>query len=233
MKPEALLFDMDGVLIDVSASYRLAIQCTVEHFLGIKIELEEIQKYKNRGGFNDDWELSRQMILAGGKKVSLERVIRKFQDHYLGDNFSGLMRNEIWQLEEEKLARIKNNYRTGIVTGRIRMEAEYALNNFGTRTYFDELITIDDLPPGRGKPDPLGITTIMNRLGIASAVYFGDSIDDMQAATRAGITAIGVLNSPSRAAEQEKRLKQNGARWVLPNINAIESVLPLVSGELK
>jgi len=45
---EALLFDMDGVLVDVSASYRLAIKKTVERFLGKDISLEEIQEYKAR-----------------------------------------------------------------------------------------------------------------------------------------------------------------------------------------
>jgi HAD superfamily hydrolase (TIGR01548 family) len=233
MKPEALLFDMDGVLIDVSASYRLAIQYTVEHFLGIKIEPEEIQKYKNRGGFNDDWELSRQMIIAGGEKIALERIIKQFQKYYQGDNFSGLIQNEKWLLNEKKLARLKNNYHTGIVTGRIRVEAEYALNNFATRAYFDELITVDDLPPGQGKPNPLGIKKIMTRLGVNTACYFGDTIDDMQAAAAAGIMPIGILNSAFPAMEQERLLKQHGARQVLPHIDELESILPFLSGDLK
>ena len=50
----ALLFDMDGVLVDVSRSYRRAIEETVEHFTGRQIGENAIQRYKNYGGFEDD-----------------------------------------------------------------------------------------------------------------------------------------------------------------------------------
>ncbi len=34
MRPTVLVFDMDGVLVDVTESYRETIQRTVEHFTG-------------------------------------------------------------------------------------------------------------------------------------------------------------------------------------------------------
>ena len=49
---------MDGVLVDVSESYRATIQATVKHFTGLEPTHEEIQDWKNRGGWNDDWALS-------------------------------------------------------------------------------------------------------------------------------------------------------------------------------
>jgi HAD superfamily hydrolase (TIGR01548 family) len=230
MEKTALLFDMDGVLIDVSASYRFAIQLTVEHFLGLKVTAAAIQEYKNRGGANDDWQLTRRIILDNGKDIALERVVEKFQEHYRGD---GLRLNEKWLLDKDKLARLKKDYCTGIVTGRNREEAGYALDRFGTRPYFDEIVTIDDLPPGRGKPDPLGIATIMARLRAGKACYFGDTIDDMRAATAAGAIAIGVLNPAFPAAGQERLLEESGARLVLPHIAALAEALPLLDGRQK
>ena len=54
-----LVFDMDGVLVEVTESYRAAIQQTVLHFSGGEPSREEIQEWKNRGGgWNDDWKLS-------------------------------------------------------------------------------------------------------------------------------------------------------------------------------
>ena len=45
-----LVFDMDGVLVDVTDSYRETIVKTVEHFTGKTIERDSIQDYKNQGG---------------------------------------------------------------------------------------------------------------------------------------------------------------------------------------
>ena len=55
---DLIVFDMDGVLVDVTASYRATIQATVRHFSGYEPTPEEIQDWKNRGGWNDDWKLS-------------------------------------------------------------------------------------------------------------------------------------------------------------------------------
>ena len=44
-----MLFDMDGVLVDVSGSYRRAIEETVYHFTGREVQQEMIQRYKDRG----------------------------------------------------------------------------------------------------------------------------------------------------------------------------------------
>ena len=43
IKPDVIIFDIDGVLVDVSRSYRLAIKQTVEHFTNNKLPIEEVQ----------------------------------------------------------------------------------------------------------------------------------------------------------------------------------------------
>jgi len=70
---DLLIFDMDGVLVDVSRSYRQAIQQTVQIYfetcLGLKkglrnlITKEDIALFKSTGGFNNDWELTSALIL--------------------------------------------------------------------------------------------------------------------------------------------------------------------------
>src|SRR3954471_12646128 len=62
MVKDLLIFDMDGVLVEVSESYRETIQQTVQHFTGTRVERETIQEWKNRGGWNDDWALSHALI---------------------------------------------------------------------------------------------------------------------------------------------------------------------------
>jgi len=70
---DLLIFDMDGVLIDVSRSYREAIQRTVQIYLetclgfetGKKevITKEDISLFKSAGGFNNDWDLTSAFLL--------------------------------------------------------------------------------------------------------------------------------------------------------------------------
>lgn len=73
MNLDVLIFDMDGVLIDVSRSYRKTIQRTIHIYLetclgfqrsrGDWIMDEEISLFKSVGGFNNDWDLTSGLLL--------------------------------------------------------------------------------------------------------------------------------------------------------------------------
>ena len=58
MNVDAVILDIDGVLVDVADSYRRAIVESIEHVYGETIEYDHIQLFKNAGGFNNDWELT-------------------------------------------------------------------------------------------------------------------------------------------------------------------------------
>ena len=70
---DILIFDMDGVLIDVSKSYRKTIQRTIQIYLESCLEFErrrrgwitdeEISLFKSVGGFNNDWDLTSGLLL--------------------------------------------------------------------------------------------------------------------------------------------------------------------------
>lgn len=64
---DAILFDVDGVLLDVSLSFRAAIVDTVQYVMtqnlglesnGALLEPGEVEYFKFAGGFNDDWDLT-------------------------------------------------------------------------------------------------------------------------------------------------------------------------------
>jgi len=70
---DILIFDMDGVLIDVSRSYRETIRQTIQIYLrtclGFEIgkrgvvSKEDISLFKSIGGFNNDWDLTSGLLL--------------------------------------------------------------------------------------------------------------------------------------------------------------------------
>jgi len=70
---DVLIFDMDGVLIDVSRSYRKTVQRTIQIYLETCLGFaknkrswitnEEISLFKSAGGFNNDWDLTSGLLL--------------------------------------------------------------------------------------------------------------------------------------------------------------------------
>lgn len=68
---DCILFDMDGVLLDVSLSFRAAIVDTTQFYITNQLELEdtgnliepeETELFKFAGGFNDDWDLTNAVV---------------------------------------------------------------------------------------------------------------------------------------------------------------------------
>jgi HAD superfamily phosphatase len=58
MNADAVVLDIDGVLVDVANSYRRAIVESVDRVYGRTIDDAAIQAFKDAGGFNNDWELT-------------------------------------------------------------------------------------------------------------------------------------------------------------------------------
>ena len=87
--PSALLLDMDGVLAEVSQSYRGAIIATCAHFLKSgKVTSAIVSQKKAQGGCNNAWLLSRDLIIehkdSGAPEPTLEEVTGVFEDLYQG-----------------------------------------------------------------------------------------------------------------------------------------------------
>ena len=78
MSGSAVIFDMDGVLVEVTESYRETIVQTVKHFSGKTIERAAIQDYKNQGGWNNDWALSQKIAADLGMQIDYDTIVEKF-----------------------------------------------------------------------------------------------------------------------------------------------------------
>ena len=221
----ALLFDMDGVLVDVSASYRRAVRETVRRFSGSGIGDRAIQDYKDRGGLNNDWDLTLAALMDRGVVVGREEVVTAFQEAYAGRDFDGLIRNERWLVDLAVLEELSASFRVGIVTGRPEAETLHTLRRFKARSCFSVVVTMDDLPPGRGKPDPRGIRLALSRVGADEGYYVGIG------GRHAGGAGGGPRPDGRRAAGgperpgQEARLLAAGAARIVPDINRIREAL--------
>jgi len=63
MRVDAVVLDVDGVLVDVANSYRRAAVETVERLTGGTVEPATLQALKDAGGFNNDWVLTDALCL--------------------------------------------------------------------------------------------------------------------------------------------------------------------------
>lgn len=219
-----VVFDLDGVLVDVSASYRVAIRETVAALGGGEVTPEAVQALKNAGGYNNDWDLSQELLRRRGIAVALPRVIEVFNQKYLGpggDGEGGLIQQESWLLEPELLAALRQRYRLAIFTGRPRADADYVLRRFAVADAFDHVIGLEDVSVQ--KPDPEGLFELQRRHAPAPlAAYIGDSIDDARAAAAAEAPFIAIVDAePPEREERIALFRASGCQFVTSGASGV------------
>ena len=223
LRPQALLFDLDGVLADVSGSYRRAIEATAASY-GVQVTVDDIARIKAAGDANNDWVVTHRLIAAGGVNVEQSQVTERFERLYQGtDDEPGLYRHESLLLSRDLLQRWASRWPLGIVTGRPRRDAERWLADQSLAELFGTVVCMEDGPV---KPDPAPVQTALQRMGVASAWMFGDTPDDVRAARGAGVVPIGTPapgEDPDRATDT---LLRAGAARVVTELSEIEEILP-------
>lgn len=219
-----IVFDMDGVLVDVTESYRETIVRTVEHFAGVTLTHSQIQDYKNQGGFNDDWKLSHQVITQHGIAVEFQTVVDYFQGLFHGNGSDGLIQRERWMARDGLFDRLAARFDLALFTGRMRWEAEVTLRRFAPSLRFDPIVGMEDVTAL--KPAPDGLLKIAAAAGGRKIWYIGDTVDDARCARAAGVPFIGIASPGSpRRAELAALFEAENAAAVLDDINELESVL--------
>ena len=222
LKPEALLFDLDGVLADVSGSFREAIRQTATSF-GVEVTPEHITREKARGDANNDWRLTHRLIEAGGAEATLDEVTTTFEALYQGtDAEPGLRATEKLLVDRSTLQRLAETLPLAVVTGRPRADAERFLSEQGITDLFPTVVTMED---AAAKPDPAPVRLALQRLGVRHAWMLGDTPDDIRAARAAGVLPIGVPAPGDDPASAAETLSRSGAAAILENTESILEVL--------
>lgn len=224
MKPEMVVFDMDGVLVDPTETFRRALIETVRHFAGVRLTQHDIVRIKNRGGFNDDSDIAMLAIREAGSSVDLRQVRAFGRALYWGDEGDGLIRNERWLVEPGLLERLAASRRLAIFTGRGMPSATHTLRRFCGSIPFDPIITNEQLE--NLKPAPDGLLRILDAAPGEELVFVGDNVDDCRSAVAAGVRFVGIA-SPETPAHGETRalFESLGAEAVLESVNQLEDCL--------
>jgi pyrophosphatase PpaX len=186
-RPLAVLFDLDGTLIDsielILNSAKHAFRDRVGHvpsdaewLTGVGIPLATMFRRYAR----DDADID--ALIAKYREYQLEHHDRLVRCYDQVVDTVGALRAAAHPL--------------GIVTSKTGWLARRGLSHVGLEAHFDVIIGCD--ASDRHKPDPLPVLLALEQLGYEphEAVFVGDSVHDMAAGNAAGVTTIAALWGP-------------------------------------
>ncbi len=223
LAPEGILFDMDGVLADVSLSFREAIRLTADSF-GVILDETTISAAKAEPGSNDDWSLTQRLMSGAGVEKPLDEVTDAFEILYQGTyENEGLKARERLIPDRSELEKLHDRLPLAVVTGRPRKDADFFLNQHEIARLFREVIAREDAPL---KPDPAPVALAMKKLSIQRAWMMGDTPDDILAARAAGVLPIGVVSPGDDFEKRCEPLYAAGAARVITDPCDMKAWLP-------
>ncbi len=185
----AVLFDMDGVIVDSEPQHIQAFQKTLASH-GHTLDHENYQTYF--AGKTDQKGLE-DFLQTHTDSTPIEDLLAEKTGHFLdiAENditpYAGII-DVIQGLR-------KKGIKLALVTGSVRQEVEVILSALNIRDAFDVIITADDVRTG--KPDPEGYTKAVAAIGYdpEQCVIIEDSPSGVNAAVAAGIRCIAITTT--------------------------------------
>jgi hypothetical protein len=186
-------------------------------------------------------------ILRYPGDVNTSIISRVFDEYFYGPQlfkkqhgtnskyYSGspLIENDVLLVTNSTLKKISNMFdmRTGIVSGRSRIAAEYSLKSVFKFFDMKGSVYLEDEKREMGKPDPSALIKSINSFGVSNAFYVGDSAEDLFMVQRArkisnlDIKLIGVCASNARSNQIRSLFTSNGTSLIVKNINELPNIL--------
>ena len=181
---KAILFDLDGTLLDCHQIHYQAFHAT---FLKLGIKLS---RHLYRRVYCPNWYRSYAALgLPPQIWRRLDRLWLEEMSLYEVQPFPGTV---------EVLTQLRRRYRLGLVTAGTGSRVRRDLERSGLDRFFEVVITNDDVE--RVKPHPEGLDRALKAMGLPShsAIYVGDSEVDFEMARGLGVAFIGVASPVSR-----------------------------------
>jgi len=177
LKPKAILFDMDGVLVDSLDAWWLSLNSSLEAYNKQKISRDEfIKKYWGHDLYDNI------------KKMNLPLEIANFCNNVYGKNINKIKIYKETKTTLEKLG----DYKKAIITNTPKDCALQILKKFNIDNFFDFVMTSDDVTIA--KPNPEIVLKACKRLKVEpkDVVLVGDTDSDVKAGKKAGCIVVGI-----------------------------------------
>jgi phosphoglycolate phosphatase len=208
MTRPAIVFDLDGTLIDSAPDLRHAANAVLAAEGLAPVTLAEVHGFIGHG---TPVFVSRMMARAGLPEDPV--LHRRLHDAYLAAYESAFRDTRLYPGVEEALAALTGaGWAIGLCTNKPAAPTRAALAHFGLEGVFGAVVAGDDM--AERKPHPAPLHAAFERLGGGARVYVGDSEVDAETAERAGVPFIlftrGYRRSPPRAIPHRARFADWG-----------------------
>lgn len=188
-RPSALIWDVDGTLIETTALIMESLDFIYRGYFGRTLPAEELRALIGIPLKKQIRVFGELEALGVDEAAITDDFITYYEAHRERER---ILTDVIAVLREGK----RRGYPTALVTSKNEEELANTLPRLGIADCVDVAVTADAIT--HPKPDPEGMRLALRRLGIPSeripdAVYIGDTVHDMQAARGAGIRGVGVV----------------------------------------
>ncbi len=177
---KAVLFDMDGVIVDSLDTWCYVFNDTREHF-GLK-PLSRKEFIKDFGA----------PIEQDVKKYFKGKTIKEVKNVY---NSYFKKRKKYVKLFPESiktLTKLKQyNIKIGLITNSTRFITSALLNHFKLKKYFQAIVTLEDVKRRKPAPDMILKACKLLMTKPKNTILIGDTVNDMIAGRRAGCITVG------------------------------------------
>lgn len=218
---KAVVFDLDGTLLNTLKALSYCMTLTMKYF-GLKEIDEEHTRYFVGEGAKKF--VDRALIYNGDKNLALVPKAYEVYDDIFAKNclkdvkpYDGIM---------ELLHTLRDmNIKSVVLSNKSQSGVESNINTVIGSNIFDLLYGEREGVPK--KPDPTALNMIIMELGISKdeLLYVGDTATDMQTAMNAGCTGVGVL----WGFRDEKELRENNANYIVKTPKEIENIIKKIN----
>ena len=201
LRVKALLFDLDGTLVDSTRAYEAAGKAGftaigLSHS-SIKTALEVAKQLEQ--GLTIDSAFAKLRL----DHASLERFLSAYLNAYYSNV---LLKSKSFPNVKETLQTLSQRFPLALITLRyvLRDQVIEELKRLGLKKYFRAVVTALDVEKPKPFPDALLMAAEKLGVPINKCVIVGDSIADIQAGKSAGAKTVAVLSGLFSRKELEK-----------------------------
>jgi beta-phosphoglucomutase-like phosphatase (HAD superfamily) len=190
---EAVLFDMDGVLVSSDGISRLAARDVLREMYGIDVDPDEFLKYTGMG----EGVFLSSVARSYGVEIDVARTKARFFEVYLASYCTGEVNIGFPGAVELVSACKGEGLRVAVASAADLVKVEGNLRAAGMALdMFDAVVSADQFE-GKLKPHPDIFLAAAARLGVAPerCVVIEDALAGVEAACRAGMRVIGVTTT--------------------------------------
>ena len=176
---KAVLFDLDGVLVDSIDAWHHTYNGIIRHFGAKPIPKKEFRKI-----FGNTIEKNVKMIINIPAKEANRLAIKHFKKN--------MNHVDVFPQTKDVLEKIlRSKLKIALITNTPKRILTPVLKHHKLKKYFKVIVTVDDVKKGKPAPDMALKACKLLKVKPKNTILIGDTKNDMLAGKRAGCVTIG------------------------------------------